>query len=134
MSEEVENNDLAERIKINNVKIPLCRDYYPEQDPIMKNILEQAQSIVQGQRRDDYGDARACFNRIAKMWSGYLGIEITAFDVANLMITLKVCRAHGKGFQVESYIDVAGYAYCAEIVYNLDQKEKVKNHEMESPK
>lgn len=104
-------------------KLPLCTDYYPEQEESMKTILEQAQAIVQGQRRDDYGDARECFNRIAKMWSGYLGIELTAFDVANLMITLKLCRAHGKGFQKDSYTDIAGYSYCAEIIYNQSLSE-----------
>lgn len=128
MSEPISLMGIALDLKDKAEQKPLCRDYYPEQEESMKTILEQAQAIVQGQRRDDYGDARECFNRIAKMWSGYLGIEVTAFDVANLMITLKLCRAHGKGFQVESYTDVAGYAYCAEIVYNLDQKEKVKKH------
>lgn len=102
---------------------PLCRDYYPEQDKQVETILEQAQAIVQGQRRDDYGDARECFNRIAKMWSGYLGIDVTAFDVANLMITLKLCRAHGKGFQKDLYTDIAGYSYCAEIIYNQSLSE-----------
>lgn len=109
-----------------------CSDYYSQPAPCMKTILEEAQSIVEGQRRSDYGNARDCFNRIAKMWSGYLDIELNAFDVANLMITLKVCRAHGKGFQRDSYTDIAGYAYCAEVVYNLDQKQKVKNNEMET--
>ena len=84
----------------------------------MTSILDEAKEIVNGQRQEDYGDARSCFNRIAKMWSGYLGIDITAFDVANLMITLKVCRAHGKGFQKESFTDIVGYSYCAEILYH----------------
>ncbi len=94
------------------------------------NILEEAQNIVQGDRRQEYGSAYDCFERISKMWSAYLGIPVDSFDVANLMIMLKICRAHKKGFQRSSYVDIAGYAFCSEIVYNDEQKIKGVHHEM----
>ena len=78
------------------------------------NILAEAYDIVEGQRRKDYGDMSASFQRIAGMWSAYSGCNFDSYDVANMMIMLKLSRAHGKGFQRESFVDVCGYAYCAE--------------------
>lgn len=92
-----------------------CEGYNVDEQ-LVSNILVEAERIVEGSRQIEYGDKRECFSRIAAMWSGYLGVDVTAFDVVNLMIVLKVCRTHDKGFQRESYIDMAGYAYCAEIM------------------
>ena len=94
-------------------------------------LLKDAYKIVNGDRRQEYGDARKCFSTIAKLWSDYTDCKITAYDVANMMILLKVVRARGKGFQKSSYEDIAGYAYCAEIVYNGEQLAKKNSpHEM----
>lgn len=73
------------------------------------SILQEAERIINGQRAADYGDARVSFERIAGMWSAYLGAELGALDVANLMILLKVSRAKN-GFHRDSYVDIGGYA------------------------
>ena len=84
-----------------------------------RTILDDARAIVEGQRRSDYGDARTCFNRIAKMWGGYLGMELNAQDVAHLMIMLKVARNHDT-FKRDSLVDVCGYAYCADLIHDQE--------------
>ena len=75
-------------------------------------ILSQAQAIIDGQRKQEYGDVNESFSQIASLWSAYLGKELTGFDVANLMILMKVSRAKNK-FHLDSYVDIAGYAACA---------------------
>lgn len=74
-----------------------------------ESILQEAERIINGQRAADYGDARVSFERTAAMWSAYLGAELGALDVANLMILLKVSRTKG-GFHRDSYVDIGGYA------------------------
>jgi hypothetical protein len=82
----------------------------------MSTILDEAKKIVEGDRRNEYGQASKCFDTISKMWSGYLGVNVDSYDVANMMIMLKLVRAKGKGFQRDSFVDIAGYSYCAEII------------------
>ena len=94
-------------------KNKVCENDFSEKIEL-PNILNEAQYIVDQCRRQEYGDPGECFGQIAKMWSAYTGCEINIFDVANMMILLKVCRANGNGFQRDSYLDIAGYAYCAE--------------------
>lgn len=82
------------------------------------SILQEAEELINGQRREDYGDAKACFERIATFWSAYLGIRIgnslSPYDVANMMILLKVARdAHDPG-QSQNMVDVIGYAALTE--------------------
>ena len=65
----------------------------------MTSILEDAQELIHGQRNKDYGHPRENFADIAALWNGYLyrggdlaGKILTAADVANLMILVKVAR------------------------------------------
>lgn len=89
--------------------------------PAMENILMEAQRIVNGQRQQDYGALTPSFSRIAGMWSAYLGVDISKFDVAHMMIMLKLSRNHDK-YNRDSMTDVAGYAYCAQL---LDDHERM---------
>jgi hypothetical protein len=79
------------------------------------NILEEANEIIHGQRREDYGGPLESFTKIGNYWSNYLGIPVSPHDVANLMILLKVARAQN-GFHRDSYVDIGGYAGCTELI------------------
>jgi hypothetical protein len=81
----------------------------------MKDILEEALEITQGERQTDYGDTQASFARIAALWTAYKGIEITAKDVASMMILLKVSRSKTSAKR-DNWVDIAGYARCGSIV------------------
>ncbi len=79
------------------------------------NILREAERIVEGPRRDEYGDMRECFQMIANLWSDYIEKEVSVFDVAHMMILLKVARGRQK-YDAQNVVDIAGYAYCAELL------------------
>lgn len=89
-----------------------------------KNVLQEAQSLVDGDRRSDYGPIAPSFQRIATVWSGLLGIPIGPEQVALCMIGLKAARAT-QGFKRDSIVDIAGYAYCIERI----QQEQVSTTE-----
>lgn len=80
-----------------------------------ESILEEAQRIINGQRREDYGSALESFQRIANLWSPVLGVSITPEVVAVCMIQLKIARALN-GWQRDSIVDIAGYAGCIEKI------------------
>ena len=82
--------------------------------PPKPTLLQEADAIINGERQKDYGPPAESFGRIARLWSDYLDQELTALDVANLMILLKISRAKTGGFHRDSYRDIAGYAGCAE--------------------
>lgn len=82
-----------------------------------KEILETAEKMVNGDRQDDYGTPEQNFERIAMLWTHYLGSDrlntgITPVDVAAMLALLKIARVasgHGKS---DNWIDLAGYAAC----------------------
>lgn len=80
-----------------------------------ETILEEAERIVGGDRRKDYGDVRESFLRIADMWSAYLGYQITVSDVAHMMILLKVSR-NRHALKRDNLTDVCGYSRCLEML------------------
>jgi len=78
---------------------------------VSETVLQEAERIINHDRRDDYGDVRASFETIAALWSPVIGARVTAEQVALCMIQLKVARAMN-GFQRDSLVDIAGYAGC----------------------
>jgi hypothetical protein len=85
------------------------------------SVLGEAADIVSADRLKQYGPPSESFGRIAQMWSAYLGVEVTAHDVAQLMILLKVSRSRAGivssgAPQRDSLVDIAGYVACAELL------------------
>jgi hypothetical protein len=71
-------------------------------------VLEEADTLINGQRQEDYGTPRANFGVIADMWSAYLGADIEPRDVANMMALLKIARLRMTNAR-DSAVDGAGY-------------------------
>ena len=82
-----------------------------------EEILTEANNIVNGARNEAYGSPEDNFKRIADYWSSYLDKEITAHDVAMMMILLKVTRTQSGTGSMDNYVDIAGYAACAGEIY-----------------
>lgn len=83
-------------------------------------ILHEAYELINGQRQTDYGPPAASFQRIASFWTIYLHKEISAKDVAMLMLLLKVAReCSGQGTH-DSLVDIAGYAALAADLSQLE--------------
>lgn len=92
-------------------------------------ILDTAKQYVTADRNASYGDPEDSFALIAEFWNAYLGAvedrnlhksddcdigdrNIDAFDVANMMALMKIARLSQKPKNVDSAIDLAGYAAC----------------------
>jgi hypothetical protein len=99
-----------------------------------KEMLGAAADLVGGQRTEDYGDKYVNHMRIAKLWTMWLSersstwatdaedeeadIQITPYDVAMMMLLVKVARLmHSPGHQ-DCHIDIAGYASVMEEIIN----------------
>ena len=76
-------------------------------------FLNQASVLVQGQREKDYGDKVENHSNIAKLWSAYLDIPVTAHDVAILMSLLKVARTKLGAVSKDTYVDMSAYSAIA---------------------
>nr|WP_232541961.1 DUF6378 domain-containing protein [Nocardia bovistercoris] len=83
--------------------------------PRPRTVLEEAAALVEGEREDQYGHPAKSFQRIGELWTAYLGVYVSALDVANLMILLKVSRTKDT-FHRDSYVDIGGYARSAERI------------------
>lgn len=83
-----------------------------------KSILETALEIVSKDRNTDYGEPEDNFKDIAKMWSAYKDVEFKAYDVAAMMIMLKVSRLKTSPAKEDTWADIAGYAGCGGQAYS----------------
>ena len=89
-------------------------------------ILETAQKLISGDRAATYGDASENFKLIGKFWSAYLGITVSAADVATLMALLKIARSRGSEHQ-DNWIDLCGYAALAGEIQGHPKKEAMSD-------
>lgn len=66
-------------------------------------------------RAEHYGDPRPNLERTAGLWSAYLGTEVTAHDVAQMMVLVKISRTKvpGVGKHDDNYEDQIGYSEIA---------------------
>lgn len=75
------------------------------------SILEEAASLIAGDRNASHGDYRIEAVRIAEMWSVITGYDIAPELVPLMMVGLKVCRASSQGrVNRDDWVDIAGYA------------------------
>ncbi len=89
-----------------------------------KEILQVAEKMVNGDRQDDYGRPENNFERIAMLWTHYLGpnrlsVGISPVDVAAMLALLKIARiasGHGKN---DNWVDLAGYAACGGEIQSI---------------
>lgn len=81
--------------------------------PMTETVLQEAERIVGGNRRQDYGGARGSFDKIAAVWAAILDVEVTGEQVALCMIGLKLIR-ESHAHKRDNVVDIAGYARCIE--------------------
>lgn len=72
-------------------------------------ILSTAESLINGDRAKDYGDASENFERIGKLWEPVLGVPVSAEQVALCLTQLKVARLITSPTHQDSWVDAAGY-------------------------
>lgn len=80
-------------------------------------VLAEAAELIHGERNKNYGSPTENFERIAAFWNVQLdnklkpGEVITAGDVADLMIAVKLARSVNQPKR-DNYVDIAGYSAC----------------------
>lgn len=84
-----------------------------ESSPPRVEALREAARLIDSERNVHYGPPTENFDRISRLWSVVLGIDVTSEDVAMCMVAVKMARYASKsGFQPDTWIDIAGYAGC----------------------
>jgi Domain of unknown function (DUF6378) len=74
-----------------------------------EQLLQHAADVVT-RRRGEYGEPVALFEHVARRWSLTLGTKVSPAQVALCLIDLKVARLARDPKNLDSIVDVAGYA------------------------
>jgi len=73
----------------------------------------EAVALMMGDRMASHGNPVDTLGRIGQMWSGYLGRELSAHDVAQMMTLLKIARSR-HAYDRDHYLDAIAYQLLAE--------------------
>lgn len=73
-------------------------------------VLKTAGKLIGGDRQESYGDATESFERLAVLWGALLGHPVTASQVAQCLVALKLSRLANSPSHQDSWVDIAGYA------------------------
>jgi hypothetical protein len=99
----------------------------------VSDVLEKAIAMVDGDRQEAYGSPEDSFGTISKLWTAYFegNVYFAAYDVAMMMILLKVARDMYNPKE-DNYIDIAGYAACADRIVKAEKEDDEKMQGMDS--
>lgn len=84
-------------------------------------ILTEAERIINGPRRESYGDAQNSFKKIAIGWEEIIGHPVNPSQVALCMIWLKMCREINSP-KKDNRVDIAGYTALLDILQSKASK------------
>jgi len=76
--------------------------------PKSPSILQEAETIINGSRQKDYGEAGKSFDDYATVWSLLLKTSVSSQQVALCMIAIKLLRESNKP-QRDNRVDLCGY-------------------------
>lgn len=93
------------------------------------DVLTKALELTSGDRAKTHGDKRENHQNIADLWNAYYSGKMiksptqpfTAQDVAVMMCLLKIARMKSGTFNLDNFIDLAGYAGVAAECSDVDQ-------------
>ena len=74
-----------------------------------KEILDEASRLIYNDRQADYGTPQVNHERIAKLWSVVLEMEVQPWQVALCMNQVKVARLVQSPSKLDNWIDAAAY-------------------------
>lgn len=78
-------------------------------------VLTQASNLI-GERGADYGGIEDNFANIANVYSSMTGKEFTAYDVAIIMVAVKIARIKQSPYKDDNYLDAINYlAFAHEL-------------------
>lgn len=77
-----------------------------------ERCIQLLSDAVMKDRAREYGNPEDSFNEISRLWSWYLGKDVSALDVSIMMILLKMARCKCNPAHLDNFVDIAGYAVC----------------------
>lgn len=79
------------------------------------SIFSDAINAIFDDRFKTHGDFSHQHERAAALWTAYLNgkQEVSAHDVAVMMVLLKISRIREGGHSHDHYVDMAGYTFIA---------------------
>jgi len=92
-----------------------------------EEILQTAIDLTMHDRNDQNGDPLENHQRIAKIWSVILGIEIEPYQVALCMAGMKLARLAFNPLD-DSFIDGAAYLAIAGEIVNKEERHENSIH------
>ena len=96
---------------LNEVQQKLLADS-PERSGVLGEVIDRRMQV--------YGRPTIAFSEIAEMWSVYLGVPISAYQVTILMILMKIVRSKTSPDYSDHIDDIKGYADLFEKVMGED--------------
>lgn len=88
--------------------------------PPIRDVLEEAGSLVNGARKGVYGHPSEFGTKVAGAWREAFGWDVDAFRVQLAMVIFKAVRADASREHRDNLVDIAGYARTAETVRARD--------------
>jgi hypothetical protein len=88
-----------------------------------QSVTAEANKLVYGDRGDSYAHPLTDYEATAKIWSGVLGVPVTAYQAALCMVGVKLSRASRNVGHRDSLVDGAGYFEVANEIH-LAEKDK----------
>lgn len=96
-----------------------------------ETVLEEAQRIVNGPRRETYQHPYDDHSALGRVWAGILSkhlkveiVDLPAHVVSMMMVGVKVIREVGVHHR-DNLVDIGGYAYCADIEHEEGERRRV---------
>ena len=95
------------------------------------DVLDKAKNLLSEAREKTHGDKVSNHENIARLWSSYfqnkykIAILVLPEDVANLMTLLKIARTQAGKFNLDDYIDAAGYAAIAGEIAQARENQRI---------
>ena len=76
------------------------------------SVVEMSLNRILDERQDQYGDAKENFRKIGIMWGVILDLpySLSEYQVAQMMIALKLQRISVNPDHEDSWLDIQGYA------------------------
>lgn len=91
-----------------------------ERRGVMQNIEQEAREIIYGDREKTYGHPAKNIEHIAALWSAYTSTTITADQVCDMMVLLKLARLKNNPTHRDSLVDMIGYTLLKERIHEHD--------------
>lgn len=87
-----------------------------------ETAAHKAIKLVYGDRPEQYGHPTEVYERTARLWSGYLGVNVGIRDVALMMVLFKLGREMNKP-SPDNVVDAHGYLLVYERILKREAEE-----------